>query len=62
MNNLESISKSISGRVAGLLIAKLSRYGFHPQPVVVDAVGVILTAIVGLIVLTFAFPIGKHLY
>jgi hypothetical protein len=30
MDNLESISKAIAGGIAGLLIAELSRYGFHP--------------------------------
>jgi hypothetical protein len=47
MNNLGFYLQSDFRKSCGLLIAELSRYGFHPQPVVV---GVILTAIVGYIV------------
>jgi hypothetical protein len=62
MDNLESISKAIAGGIAGLLIAELSRYGFHPQPVVVDALGVVMTAIVGYVaghVVVWAAPANK---
>lgn len=44
---MESVSKAIAGGLVGVVVAEVARYGFHPGPQVLDAVSVLVTALVG---------------
>jgi hypothetical protein len=60
--DLSNISKAIGGGVAGLLIAELARYGFHPAPVYTDALGLLVTGLVGYLaghVIVYLSPANK---
>jgi hypothetical protein len=48
--DLATISKAIGGGIAGLIVAELARYGFHPSQLQIDALGVLATGIAGYIV------------
>jgi hypothetical protein len=48
--DLSPISKAIAGGLVGLVVAEVARYGFHGSPEVVNAVSVIVTALVGYVV------------
>jgi hypothetical protein len=48
--DLSSVSKAIAGGLIGLVIAEAARYGFRVSPVYTDAVGVIVTGLVGYVV------------
>lgn len=46
MNNLATVSKAIAGALVAALVGLAARYGFQPDPTVVEAVNVIVTALV----------------
>jgi hypothetical protein len=47
---ISQISKAVAGGLIGLVIAEAARYGFSFNPVYTDAVGVIITGLVGYVV------------
>lgn len=48
--DLSTISKAIAGGLVGVLVAEAARYGFQASPVIVDAVSVLITGLVGYVV------------
>lgn len=48
--NLSSISKAIAGGLVAVLVGEAARYGFQPSGEVVNAAGVLITAVVGYVV------------
>lgn len=46
MDYLSTISKAVAGGLIAATVAVLARYGFHPTPETVSALGVIETALV----------------
>lgn len=46
MENLSSISKAIAGGVVTALVAEFAHFGFQPNGASVDALGVIVTAVI----------------
>lgn len=62
MDNIQPYIKAVAAGIAGALIAELSRYGFHPAPVYVDAIGVLVTGVLGYVVahvITYLAPANK---
>jgi len=47
---MESVSKAIAGGLVGLVVAEAARYGFQANPETLNAVSVLVTAIVGYVV------------
>jgi len=48
--DLSTVSKAIAGGLGTLVVAELAKYGFHPDEVVVNALGVLETAVVSYVV------------
>lgn len=48
--DLASISKAIAGGLATLVVAEAARFGFQPSQSSKDALGVLLTGLVGYLV------------
>lgn len=44
------VSKAVAGGIVGAVVAVLARYGFHASPETLNAVSVIVTAVVGYVV------------
>lgn len=47
--DLSTVSKAIAGGLVSALVALAARYGFHPHPETITAVGAIVTIVVGYI-------------
>lgn len=48
--NLSAITKAIAGGLVGLAVAEAAHFGWQPSGATVDAVGVIVTGVVGYLV------------
>lgn len=48
--DLSTFSKAIAGGLAGVLLTEAARFGFQPSAPTKDALGVLVTAVVGYVV------------